>query len=201
MESFAKRLRNGKTLLLLEVGFFNLCSLLGAVFPVCLSAEGFIEGSLMGQLGNQMFIIAAAYSLALDHQATAIFPDLVRSNEYNIPFNREKMFAHLNASQSPRAISHHYIEPFFEFSPIPYRPDMRIFGYFQSEKYFAHHKAEILALFAPSPDMKRYLLEKYETLLNHPMVVAVHLRSYLDIDPSQKLHITYGRDYIEKAMG
>lgn len=159
-----------------------------------------VEGYLMGQLGNQLFIIAAAYSLALDHDAAAIFPDLERSQEFNIPLNREKLFPHINANYS-RRINFIYSEPCFEYVPIPFHPNMRIKGYFQSEKYFFHHKCEIVKLFAPSLEIQEYLSTKYDWIINHPNAISVHLRSYYREDPTGHIHPTYTRQYFEKAMG
>lgn len=47
-----------------------------------LEAKPFVLGHLQGQLGNQMFIIAATMSLALDHEAVAIFPDLKEKKRF-----------------------------------------------------------------------------------------------------------------------
>jgi len=45
------------------------------IFNKVTSTE-YVVGKLFGQLGNQMFQIAAATSLAIDHGAIATFPDL-----------------------------------------------------------------------------------------------------------------------------
>src|ERR1700738_582992 len=103
-------------------------------------AEPFVIGDLMGQLGNQMFQIATATSLALDHGAVALFPALEMGEDYNLPLNREKVFPHLLAEPPQEPVSFYYIEPRFYYDPIPYTPNMLIRGWFQSEKYFRHHK-------------------------------------------------------------
>lgn len=163
--------------------------------------QPFVMGSLKGQFGNQLFIIAATTSLALDHGALPIFPDLVRSKEDNIPLNYKTLLSHLNVT-FPRfgRISYYYNEPHFHFAPIPYRPNICLIGYFQSEKYFAHHKNEILELFAPPPKMIHYLSEKYGELLKHPETVSVHIRYYADSGPERETFSKVGRSYIEKAI-
>lgn len=163
-------------------------------------AEGppFVEGKLTGQLGNQMFVIAATVSLALDHDAIAVFPDFLSDQTNGIPFNFERIFYHLNTSKP--LISSEYHEPFYHYSPILYQENMALYGYFQSEKYFARHKKEILELFAPPPEIREYLQEKYRDLLAHPNTVALHLRSYHDHDPQQEVFVQYGENYCEKAM-
>jgi hypothetical protein len=157
-----------------------------------------VIGELEGQLGNQCFVIAATVSLALDHDATPIFPDLIGKRDYNIPLNHEKIFFRLHSRRScPAQLI--YREPHYHFAPIPYHPNMKIKGYFQSEKYFMHHKREILELFAPSPEIVRYLTDKYADLLAHPCTVAIHVRFYHE-DPEQKCHLAPRREYVEKAM-
>jgi hypothetical protein len=127
-----------------------------------------------------------------------VFPDLLTDKSNNIPLNYEKVFYHLNTSRP--AIKYEYREPFYHYSSIPYFGNMRLFGYFQSEKYFKNHKKEILELFAPHDEIKEYLQTKYKDLLAHPNTVALHLRSYYDHDPEQKYYIQYGNDYYRKAM-
>ena len=161
-------------------------------------SPSFIEGQLTGQLGNQLFVIAATVSLALDHDAIPVFPDFLFDKTNGIPLNFEKVFYHLNTTKPGDLYEYH--EPFYHYAPIPYIENMRLCGYFQSEKYFKHHKEEILELFAPRLEIKEYIESKYKDLLLHPNIVSVHLRSYYDHDPSQEVFIQYGKEYCEKAM-
>ena len=55
---------------------------------------------------------------------------------------------------------------------------MRLQGYFQSEKYFAHHRQRILNLFAPKEEDLTYIKTYYDWILNHPNVGGVQLRYY-----------------------
>lgn len=163
--------------------------------------QPFVVGELTGQLGNQFFVIATTVSLALDHNATPVFPDLVNRQVDNTPLNYQKIFFRLNASlPSGACVSTYYKEPHFQYAPIVYIPNMCLRGYFQSEKYFRHHKKEIVELFQPHPEIAQYLQAKYGQLLSHPNTVAVHLRSYLDHDPHQTIYPLCGRHYFEKAM-
>lgn len=164
-----------------------------------LSAKPYIMGKLIGQLGNQLFQIAATVSLALDNDATPVFPDLVQSKEFNIPLNYEKIFFDLNTTFQ-RPVEFAYNDPYMPYRPIPYRPNMSIQGWFQCEKYFKHHKKEILELFAPPNEIAQYLKEKYKDILSYPLTVAVHHRSYLKEDPQQKAHPTLKKDYFEQAI-
>ena len=162
--------------------------------------QEFVEGKLTGQIGNQMFVIAATVGLALDHGATAIFPGLLTDKTNNIPLNYQKVFYHLDTRKMPRRGIKEYHEPDANYRQIPYRPNMKLYGYFQSEKYFQRHKEEICALFAPHPEILNYLQENYSEILKEPITVSIHLRSYHDHDPDQKIYIQYGLDYFERAM-
>ena len=70
------------------LGFFLSLFLL----PIALFAKPYVTADLHGQLGNQLFQIAAAVSLALDHDAEAIFPDLRSKRGEEIPINYRKVF-------------------------------------------------------------------------------------------------------------
>lgn len=160
----------------------------------------FVIGDLMGQLGNQFFIIAAATSLALDHDADACFPSLLTEKDFNIPLNWEKIFYHLNASQPPQKIQYYFLESHYYYSPIPYKPNMLIRGWFQSEKYFKNHKEEIMDLFSPHPEIVEYLTQKYNFILEHPNTVSIHFRSYEQEDPEHRVYAKCNLDYFKKAI-
>jgi hypothetical protein len=164
-----------------------------------LSAKPFVSAQLAGQLGNQFFQIAAAYALAKDNGAEAIFPDLVRKKRYGIPENYRKIFFDLKV-KTKRDVAYVYTRHRASYAPIPYQPDMEIHGYFQSEKYFAHHKDEILKLFAIPKDIYEYLTIFYDDVLSAPCTVAIHHRSYLKEDPHQQFYVHQTRDYYLKAI-
>lgn len=63
-----------------------------------------------GRLGNQFFEVANALSVALDHGAEAIFPDLVYRTDDDIPLNREMFFWRLKAQLPPSEVSFVYVE-------------------------------------------------------------------------------------------
>lgn len=163
-------------------------------------SKPYVNGRLMGQLGNQMFQIAAATSLALDHGARACFPDLVTEKDFNIPLNYQNVFYHIDARLPNNDPVFNYLEPKFTYSELPYQPNMSIRGWFQSDKYFKHHKAEIIELFAPHQEIKDYLSSKYEVLISQPKTVSIHFRSYDKEDPEQKVYIKCGREYYLKAI-
>lgn len=166
------------------------------------SSKPFVIGNLIGQLGNQLFIIAATTSLALDHGAEALFPDLVGrvDPQYNVPLNRKLLFYHLNAAKPRGKVEFKYREPHFHYSPIPFHKNMQMQGYFQSEKYFKHNKQAILTLFEPHPEILAYLETKYTDIISASNTVSIHCRSYLKDDFSQAYYPTLPVAYFEKAI-
>lgn len=91
-----------------------------------------------GRLGNQLFQIAATIALANRNGDGAIFP----AWEYNLAFKKQIMCT--TDFSWVRSI---HREPSFEYSPIPYRHSTDLYGYFQSEKYFADCRNLILDQF------------------------------------------------------
>lgn len=162
------------------------------------SNKSFVIGQLEGQLGNQLFQIANAVSVALDNNAMPLFPDLKNCSKWNIPLNYHYIFYRLHASQAEAPISIEYREPYFHFTKIPYEKNMLLKGYFQSEKYFKHHKDTILKLFAPSEEIKAYLQDKYGYIIDNPKTVSIHVRMYKDTKP--EYHPFVGWNYIHKAV-
>ena len=162
-------------------------------------------GGLRGQLGNNMFNIAATSAFAWDHGAEPLFPDIVRRtrrdepwNPANIPLNYAHVFFRCNVSMPRRPTAFYWQEPSFAYHPIPFQPNMKMEGYFQSEKYFVHHRERILELFAPHPDDLLYMQTKYDWLFAHPLTVGVQVR-YMYEEPNGEHLPQYGKDFLRKA--
>src|SRR3989338_4404236 len=166
-----------------------------------------VVGSLEGQLGNQCFQIAAAFSHAWDHNATPLMPDLVTNPYYNIPTNREKVFWRIQTKETSPPIAFHYVEKETPYAPIPYHPNIQLKGSFQSEKYFRRHKEKILDLFSPSAEILKHLKEKYSHIINHPKAVSIHYRSYQKgmglyhwETSMNEIYCDNGKEYLQKAV-
>jgi hypothetical protein len=176
---------------------FLFRSLLGIFCCLChlsLEAKGFVTAQIDGQLGNQMFQIAAAYSLAQSHHAKFYLPNLATKDRGSLSKNCDEVFWRFNQSALPGPIQHTHYEPHFHYAPIAYRPNMTIQGYFQSEKYFKKYKKEIRKLFGPSPKIQAYLQEHYSDILNDPKAVSIHFRNYAK--ESTNLSSFYGTDLL-----
>jgi len=161
----------------------------------------YVKGVLVNQLGNQMFQVAAVLSHAWDNGAVPIFPELVNDTKehwWKFSTNYRYVFWRLNTQAPRRKIAFRHKYEGLPYQEIPFEPDMEVSGYFQSEKFFAHHKDEILKLFQPHEILLNYI-EKHFPWLEKENTVSVHLRFYT---PSDGLHLlpNLPATWYEKAM-
>lgn len=172
---------------------------------ICLDAntveKPFVAGTLKWRLGNQLFQAAATISHAIDHDAEAIFPDLLINPDHEIPLNRAIFFSQLSL-KVPKKVSFTFNEDRpWHYQPIPWQPNMQITGQFQSEKYFKHNKAKVLESLKPKEEAVKYIREKYAEIVNHPYTVAVHVRAYsLESPKAKNMFAPIGLSYYEKAF-
>ncbi len=152
----------------------------------------YVIGNLLGQTGNIFFQIATASALAWDNNADPYFPGLAI-----VPSLYQHYFSHCKITPPREEISYNWIEPASKYVPIPYQQNMSLSGYFQSWKYFDHHKERLVALFAPPKKDLKQIEQKYGHLLSQPNTVGIQIRYYMEEAPS---YAQYGRDYLEKTM-
>lgn len=101
-----------------------------------------ITAKLYGRLGNNLFQMAAAIALAKDNKTEAAF-------------KRSEIWEHVYAHylKGIGLINYYeencttYKEPAFFHVPIRSKDNLILDGYFQSEKYFLHHREAILEAF------------------------------------------------------
>ena len=164
---------------------------------------------LKGGLGNIMFQVASATSLAVDNNDTATFPNAIdqlhflnnenkacpnlkHALEYNTIF---KGFKFIQEGMS--SVEKIFVCP-FHYIPIPYYPYLQIDGFFQSEKYFIHNRDHILTMFEPEDLILDLINQKYSKQLNQNCV-SLHVRrgEYLQL---QQYHPVLPKDYYEKSI-
>lgn len=162
-------------------------------------AKPYVTGALLGQLGNQLFEVAAISAVAWDNDAAPYFPDLAATGRDPDSYYQRVLFR-LNVTPPSRDVSTEFGAPAYGYATIPYQPGMKLSGYFQNEKYFAHHRARLLELFAPRADDLAYIQEKFAAILAHPETVSVHLRYYYAEKPDEDAFVQYDREYLAKAM-
>ncbi len=189
--------------LVLAISFFCFSIAEGALKPPLKAKDDFVEGTLFsGRLGNQFFEVAAALSLAMDHQVEAYFPDFKHKKGDNIPLYAETVFFRLNQNHPPDKAKYTYRDnDDFTLNPIPYQPKIKLLGYYQSEYYFAHNWAKIRPYFEASEKIKKYLRGKYAHLIDHPKTVAMHVRDYVkESAENVKYYWTLDIHYLNQAM-
>lgn len=150
-----------------------------------------------GQVGNQMFEIAAAVAYGLDHGCNPVFPKISKATSGKS--NRKYFFHRINTSSTSGSFSwvdcdQNLLVPYYAYSELPYQPgvNVRLRGYYQNERYFAHHAKEIRALFAPSPKILRDIQKKYPHFLDAE-TVAIHVRTFIPDgrDPNESTNWNY----------
>lgn len=172
-----------------------------SVYTFTVSCTEYVTTHLMGQFGNQLFQIAAAYAYSLDHNIPLLLPNLKTDTSNNIPFNAEKLFLrNLSTETLPSPPSIRWAEPSFNYHPIPVGSTLSLFGYFQSHKYFEHRRKELLELFSPPEELKNRILSKYPFLQSSALTVGIQIRDYRKEQPNEEYHPTQKRSYYAKAM-
>ena len=134
-----------------------------------------ISSRLYGGLGNYMFQIAAAEAHAVSNGSESIFCyNNARQVHGHITSYSNNIFSKLKIDCSPHYASL-YKEPHFHYSQIPSGKSILLDGYFQSEKYFIDFREWILDIFEPTLEVKKYIEEKYNNILNSNSC-SIHVR-------------------------
>ena len=154
---------------------------------------------LMGGLGNYLFQIAAAFNIALrdnkrlviDISDIDIVHEPIESYTKNI-FRRINFQKGVGPAQPISQQGFHYVE-------IPkYETPTKLYGYFQSEKYFEQFSEQLRSLYGIDPETKNYILEKYGDSLNRK-TCSLHVRrgNYLKFPENHPVLTT---DYYKEAI-
>lgn len=135
-----------------------------------------VSVNLLGGLGNYLFQVAAAVAYGLEHKYEVI---LNKDEAIQVHGNVEKyisnIFRGLNFGSYNIGEVAVYQEPFFHYSDIPKLDNVRLLGYYQSEKYFLKYRKEILELFSIDEESGEYIDDKYSHLLQNK-TCSVHVR-------------------------
>lgn len=160
--------------------------------------------SLMCRIGNLLFQIAAAASLAKKHNCKLVAipsnywapePDNCYLSEYIEPF-QDTILRHISFSDKQPDRYKLYTEPYFHYSPIPFKDGIYLHGLFQSEKYF--DKEYVRELFSIDPATKDYIEEKYG-YLSERNITSINVRRG-DYLKHQESHPVCSLDYYYKAI-
>lgn len=110
-----------------------------------------VTTTLIGRLGNQMFEIAAAYAHSLRTGTNFYCP-----KKSQAPQIWPTYFNHLPVLPANTSARHVYKEKSHSYTEIPLElTNVRLEGYFQSEKYFCNYRQQIIDLFGLPWELKK----------------------------------------------
>jgi hypothetical protein len=166
---------------------------------------------IMGGLGNQLFQIFALISYSINSKKKFYFEDKpitcgMRTKKYwDTPLlqNLKKYI------KGPVHIERHYEEPFFHYLPIPdlaSYANIKLNGYFQSEKYFFENKETIIKMIDLDAS-QTFIKEKIAGInaeinggfFNFENTLSLHFRIG-DYAAKQLYHPLTPIEYYEKAL-
>ena len=164
-----------------------------------------ISTVIRGGVGNQMFQIAAAYALALNNNDECAFDMNIKRTYHGVVHQGRAASCYFNSlyrniKQLPAdwKSKNKYIEP--EGSPyaqIPYKEDLLLFGYFQSDKYFEGQYNAVRSLFTDSR-LIDLLWGEYRHILSDSVAIHVRRGDYIKFpDVHTILDISYYRKALE----
>ncbi|MEG1729927.1 MAG: alpha-1,2-fucosyltransferase, partial [Bacteroidaceae bacterium] len=165
-----------------------------------------VYAKLFGRIGNNLFQIAAAASLAKEnHCKFAVIadpdyylpePDYCILREYLLQFEDSLLrnVGHIGMTYPEE--SKLYCEPLYHYKKIPYEENILLSGYFQSEKYF--DKPLVRELFRIDNNTKEILYAKYGELLAKG-VTSINVRRG-DYMKQQDYHPVCSMDYFNEAI-
>lgn len=144
-------------------------------------------------LGNQMFCIAATKALAWRNQDGAVF----EQSSHQVPY-RDNVFRKLTWGQIN--IKSIYKEGELDvglYRNIPYKKNMCLQGFFQSEKYFLDFKKEIKDLFGINSVNLDYIKKEYGDIINNSISIHIRRQDYME---TQQFHPLCTIEYYKEAI-
>lgn len=138
-----------------------------------------------GQLGNQLFQIAAIVAHAQKLNTSFVFPETSLT---------KRLFPNNIQTFVNMADYKLYKEPHFHFNPIPLEDNLDLRGFFQSEKYFI--ESDIVSTYKKYQNINLY--DGNTTPARCDCAVHVRRTDYL---LRKHGHIVLEKDYYDQAMG
>ncbi len=150
-------------------------------------------GDISG-LGNQLFCIATALSYALEHKKSPYFHQI--ETDRHIKKFKNNLYKNLPCGIGEDIFHHNYNEINFHYNPIPVaEKNIKLNGYFQSHKYFAKHRDEIISILDVI-NLQNQINQKYG---NYSDYTSIHIRrgDYLKLS---EYHHNLTLNYFEQAV-
>jgi hypothetical protein len=129
---------------------------------------------LQAGLGNQFFQLFAAISYAIDNQETLIIPRFKWDEDQRAPY-WDSVFKRLKDAVDPKLKPNsmpRLCEEGFHYTPLPKKPGVILFGYFQSYKYFDRNSESIIKRLSLRLE-QQMIKTKYMTLAQS---ISLHFR-------------------------
>jgi len=158
---------------------------------------------LKGGLGNQLFQIAAAKSLALRKGGDLTIDMNNVGGPHELSHNRpdfylNNIFRNVKVEAKPSDVIM-YDEPHYHFAELPKWDNVCLHGYFQSEKYFKSHESEIREMFKADSKTEEHLQKKYGEILSSGNTVSLHVRRG-DYVGKEEFHPLVKKSYYDQAV-
>jgi hypothetical protein len=152
---------------------------------------------IKGGLGNILFQVATGISYSLKNNKNFFIDS---SNHFGAHFGIGKYLQNIlfGLKTSTPENFETYDEKGFEYNIIPkYESNLKLRGYFQSEKYFNEYRNEILEIFVNKNNFTEKV-KNYLNVFNHENIVSVHVRrgDYVHL---QNYHTLLDLDYYKNA--
>lgn len=156
----------------------------------------------MGELGNQLFQIAATIGYSRKNGFEAKFPSWdckISGSNYGEIFKGpiDQTLKDTDYDGPVQIFSYQDLK-FVNIPKIDTHLDLA--GYFQSENYFKHCEEEIKDIFKPSLSVQEILLSKYPEIMGDNDFVAVHVRTGKRSQNDYDVHSYCTSDFLNKAF-
>ena len=158
-----------------------------------------ISTKLMGGLGNYMFQIATAYAVSLRDKKKLVCETYdIQSPQKPLTNYTGNIFSKIEFTNDLIPYIP-YGEGPFSFREIPQvEGNLRLYGYFQSEKYFETYRQEIIELFEFGQETQQKIITKYkEVLEKKPTSIHVRRGEYVWLND---FHQNQDLDYYRNAI-
>ena len=156
----------------------------------------------MGELGNQMFQIAATIGYARKHGKVPVFPEWkckISGRSYTSDIFKGPIDQTFNPQTTPLNNRHTYNE--LSYIDIPFmQGNVDLVGYFQSEKYFESSHDEIRKVFQPHDSVREYIENKYQHILSEKNKISLHMRTGRRGSNDYDVHSTPDYEFVEKSQ-
>jgi len=157
-----------------------------------------ISVHICGGLGNALFQVATALSIAKKYNKKLIIPSVADQNCSRTTSYNDSFFHKLSHSNNTNFILIKELE--FNYNSIQLTSENnKLFGYFQSEKYFREYKDYILDILSLPTYMINNISQKYNNIIQSDNTVSIHIRrgDYLKFSD---IHTVLDLEYYQKAI-